>query len=181
MATCQGNEPTCNSSGNTWPQSSQLTEPLDWSWPKKWNCCAWVDLYFKKEKKKQRQWMNCKIFPQKFSQAKKMPPFTLNCMFVCVYFLVCIQCFEVRGRHLINFPWWLSMCSTLKNFLHHMFMATMFLWRQVCKVVLKVMFWRREMMEEQWYHVKIACFFFVCVLLFYWSVFCSGVTQLYFK
>ena len=28
VGTCQGNKPTCNSSGNTWPQSSQLAEPL---------------------------------------------------------------------------------------------------------------------------------------------------------
>ena len=28
METCQGNKVTCNSSGNTWPQLSQLAEPL---------------------------------------------------------------------------------------------------------------------------------------------------------
>ena len=77
------NEPTCNSSGNTQPPSSQLAEPL------------WTDSGLKKVElvctswsaskiflKKLRQGMNCQNHPTKSLQAwKKLPP-TLTHMIV---------------------------------------------------------------------------------------------------
>ena len=45
---------------------------VDWSWPKKWNWCAWADLHLKKKKKiAGGKWMT---FPPKSLQVRKMPP-----------------------------------------------------------------------------------------------------------
>ena len=77
VGTSQGKEATCNLSGNTWPQSSQLAEPL------------WTDLVLKsgigvcemihppppKKNKKQKQIGNeLSDLPPKSLQARKKPP-----------------------------------------------------------------------------------------------------------
>ena len=66
QATCgnlSGNKLTRNSSGNTQPQLSQLSEPL-WTDPgPKSGISVWPNLHLK-EKKKRRQGMNCRTFSQ---------------------------------------------------------------------------------------------------------------------
>ena len=58
-----GNELTCNLSGNTWLQSSQIAEPL-WIDPDLKSGIILPELISIKKKKKRRQGMNCRTFSQ---------------------------------------------------------------------------------------------------------------------
>ena len=73
VGTLRENELTCNSSGHTRPQWSYLAEPVDWSWPKKWNRCERADLHLGEKKKKKSEGGGMNDLPSKSSQARKKP------------------------------------------------------------------------------------------------------------
>ena len=75
VGTLSGNELTCNSSGNTQSQSSQLAEPL-WTNPgvKRGISMRKLISNKKKKEKKRRRGMNCRTVSQGSSHARKKPP-----------------------------------------------------------------------------------------------------------
>ena len=81
VGTYQENELTCNWSGNTHPQSSQLAEPL-WTEPSLKSAISVCELIptLKKKKKKSQVWNEWSNILPKSWQARKKPPPQVHCM-----------------------------------------------------------------------------------------------------
>ena len=95
VGTYQGNELTRNSSGNTRSQSSQLAEPL-WTDPGLKSGISVHEL-ISTLKKKRRRGMNCQIFSQKYSHARRKPTLFVGVRHFFFFFFFSLLGHPVHG------------------------------------------------------------------------------------